>query len=175
MQAQRDCLNAARDRIAAVPGVVFELGLGNGRTYDHLRELFPDREIFVFERAVSPHHSSLPDPEHLVTGDVLETLPAMCARHPGGVALVHNDLGIGVDEADAGLAARLAPSLVAALAPGALVVTQQPMLDPALVPVPLPGTVPEDRYLMFARTGAAAEAAVAAAGADEDNRVESSA
>ncbi|MEJ0068675.1 MAG: class I SAM-dependent methyltransferase [Pseudomonadota bacterium] len=28
---------------------MLELGLGNGRTYDHLRSLFPDHEIFVFD------------------------------------------------------------------------------------------------------------------------------
>ena len=39
MQAQRDCLNAAAGLIADVPGVVFDLGLGNGRTFDHLREV----------------------------------------------------------------------------------------------------------------------------------------
>ncbi|MEQ8698412.1 MAG: class I SAM-dependent methyltransferase [Bauldia litoralis] len=149
MQAQRDCLNAARDAIAGVPGVIFELGLGNGRTYDHLRELFPDREIFVFERTVTPHHTCRPDDAHLIAGDVLETLPALCARHPGGVALVHNDLGIGIDEADAALAARLTPPIAGALAPGGMIVSQQPMADAKFRPVAVPDSVPEDRYLMF--------------------------
>ena len=50
LQAQRTCLGLAADLVAGVPGPVLELGLGNGRTYDHLRELMPDREIFVLER-----------------------------------------------------------------------------------------------------------------------------
>ena len=56
LEAQRACLNQAALAIAALPGPVLELGLGNGRTYDHLRELLPGREIFVFEREppVSP-------------------------------------------------------------------------------------------------------------------------
>ena len=37
--AQRNVLNAVAQRIAAIDGPVLELGLGNGRTYDHLREL----------------------------------------------------------------------------------------------------------------------------------------
>ena len=37
MQAQRDCLNYLKPVIAAVPGPILEVGLGNGRTYDHLR------------------------------------------------------------------------------------------------------------------------------------------
>ena len=45
--AQRDCLNMAKELVVDVPGPILELGLGNGRTYDHLRELFPDREIFM--------------------------------------------------------------------------------------------------------------------------------
>jgi hypothetical protein len=37
LEAQRACLDWAAQEIAAVPGEVVELGLGNGRTYDHLR------------------------------------------------------------------------------------------------------------------------------------------
>ncbi|MGH6887075.1 MAG: class I SAM-dependent methyltransferase, partial [Geminicoccales bacterium] len=39
LEAQRACLDLAAARIADLPGPVLELGLGNGRTYDHLREL----------------------------------------------------------------------------------------------------------------------------------------
>ena len=46
VSAQRDCLNMAKDMIADVPGPILELGLGNGRTFDHLRELFPDLARF---------------------------------------------------------------------------------------------------------------------------------
>ena len=38
MQAQRDCLNFLKPAVDAVPGPLLEVGLGNGRTYDHLRE-----------------------------------------------------------------------------------------------------------------------------------------
>ena len=31
-------------------GPVIELGLGNGRTYDHLRERLPGRRIIAFDR-----------------------------------------------------------------------------------------------------------------------------
>ena len=43
LQAQRACLEVAIARIADLPGPVLEFGLGNGRTYDHLRELLPTR------------------------------------------------------------------------------------------------------------------------------------
>ena len=48
LEAQRACLEYAAGQIRDLPGPVLELGLGNGRTYDHLRELLPEREIFVF-------------------------------------------------------------------------------------------------------------------------------
>jgi hypothetical protein len=60
MQAQRDCLNVAAALIADVPGAVFDLGLGNGRTFDYLREILPDREIFVFDRVVNANPKSRP-------------------------------------------------------------------------------------------------------------------
>ena len=45
MSAQRDILNDLGPKLAAVPGLVFEFGLGSGRTYDHLREVLPGRRI----------------------------------------------------------------------------------------------------------------------------------
>ena len=76
LEAQRACLNHAAALIAGVDGAVLELGLGNGRTYDHLRALFPDREIFVFDRRVAAHPDCIPDDAHMILGDVRETLPA---------------------------------------------------------------------------------------------------
>ncbi len=55
LEAQRACLAVAAEMIGDLEGPVFELGLGNGRTYDHLRELLPGREIFVCERHLAPH------------------------------------------------------------------------------------------------------------------------
>jgi hypothetical protein len=151
VQAQRDCLNAAVAMMSAVPGAVFELGLGNGRTYDHLRELLPDREIFVFERNPMTRADSMPDGDHLVVGDVFEMLPAMYTRFAGRVALLHNDLGIGDDEGDAALADRLAPHIAMLMAPGGIVITQQPMVHEVLAEWPMPVTVPSERYFMYRR------------------------
>ena len=46
LKAQRNCLDAAAALLAGLDGPILELGLGSGRTYDHLRDRFPDREIF---------------------------------------------------------------------------------------------------------------------------------
>jgi hypothetical protein len=44
LMAQRALLDWAAQDIASRPGLVLELGLGNGRTYDHLRERLPGRK-----------------------------------------------------------------------------------------------------------------------------------
>ncbi len=76
LRAQRACLQRAAEMIRDLPGPVLELGLGNGRTYDHLRQTLPDREIFVFEREVAADPDCVPDAAHLLLGDIRETLPA---------------------------------------------------------------------------------------------------
>ena len=146
--AQRACLDLACELIAGAPGHVFELGLGNGRTYDHLRERLPDREIFVFERNVSAHPSCVPDHDHLFPGDVLDALPAAGERFRGTVALLHADVGTGVAEDNRRLAARISPLLPPLLAPGAIVVTDQEMALPAATPISLPEGVAPGRYHM---------------------------
>ncbi|HIP79606.1 MAG TPA: hypothetical protein EYH07_14240, partial [Kiloniellaceae bacterium] len=74
LEAQRACIDAAVDLVGALPGPVFELGLGNGRTYDHLRTRCPGREIFVFERKVAAHPDCIPDADHLFEGPLEATL-----------------------------------------------------------------------------------------------------
>ena len=60
MQAQKLCLDHAARLIGTRPGIILELGFGNGRTYDHLRELFPGRKVYVFDRQINPHPDSVP-------------------------------------------------------------------------------------------------------------------
>lgn len=152
MQAQRDCLNAAADMIADIPGAVFDLGLGNGRTFDHLRETLPDREIFVFDRVVNANPKSTPDADHLFLGEVLDQLAARQDRFAGGVALVHSDLGTGTAE-DAPLTAALIPLLRPLLANGAVLVANNPFPDAGWDELPLPDGVAVERYFMYRVAG----------------------
>lgn len=149
LQAQRDCLALAVGLIADVPGPVLELGLGNGRTYDHLRELLPEREIFVFDRQVAAHPDCIPNEEHMLLGGFLDTVPAAADRIGAPAALAHCDIGSGDIAATAALAAALAPLLVPLLAPGAVVVSDQPLKLPRAVALPLPGGVAKGRYYLF--------------------------
>jgi hypothetical protein len=154
LQAQRACLQCAAEMIHGLPGPVLELGLGNGRTYDHLRQTFPNREIFVFEREVAADPGCLPDAEHLLLGDIHETLPAAAARFGPQVALVHSDLGTGDAESNARLAAFVAARLPGLLRPGGVVVSDQEMAPEGAEALALPAGIEPGRYFMYrARAG----------------------
>ncbi|MDH3474763.1 MAG: class I SAM-dependent methyltransferase [Rhodospirillales bacterium] len=146
LEAQRACLKLAVELLRGRPGHVIEMGLGNGRTYDHLRELCPDREIFVFERQVAAHPDCIPDPEHLVLGDIEETLPGAAARFAGRVALVHMDIGCGDPAANRRISGFISEFLPRLLASGGLVVSDQAVDFPGARPLDPPAGVAPGRY-----------------------------
>ena len=149
MQAQRTCLNWAAEAIGAVPGPVLELGLGNGRTYDHLREILPDRDIYVFDRRIKAHPSSVPPDDRMILGDVEQTLPMMADRLGRTVAMVHTDLGTGVEETDGPLAALIGPWLEAVLRPGGVVVANHALPAGRLAQTQEPDGVRPGRYFLY--------------------------
>lgn len=147
LRAQRDILN----HLAAEglpPGPVMELGLGNGRTYHHLREILPARRIVAFDRALGAHASSIPPEGDLVLGEIVQTAEAFRGI---GAALVHADIGTGSDERDA-VTLNWLPDLAAGLlAPGGIAVSGLPLDHAGLVALPLPASVPQDRYFLYRR------------------------
>lgn len=155
MSAQRDLLDAAAALAADVPGPVIDLGLGAGRTYDHLRMLFPERPVFAFGLELDAALGVLPDHRHLVIGDIRETLAHARKRLGGAAALLHNDLGSGDGTLNAATAAWLSPLVAAACAPGAVVVTSFPLDLPGSRRLALPRTVAPGRYHLYrlARAG----------------------
>lgn len=148
MTAQRDIIDDLAGRIDAVPGPILEIGFGNGRTYDHLRQRFPGRRILVFEAVVVPDLPFLPPPEDLLVGDVRDT----AARLPdGSAALIHADVESGHRDRDGGLD-RWLPALVARLlAPGGYAASGSPLADPRLDPHPLPPGIAPGRYFAARR------------------------
>lgn len=153
LQAQRACLDMAAAASAALDGPILEIGLGNGRTYDHLREICPDREIFVFEREVRAHPACIPDPEHLILGDLRDTLPAARARFPGSAALIHIDIGSGDEAASRAIAAVIASHLPGLLRADGLVVSDQDVAFPGGTPLDPPDGVRPGRYHLYRKTG----------------------
>ena len=146
--AQRDCLSAAATMIDNLPGPILELGLGNGRTYDHLRECLPNREIFVFDRQVAAPPQCIPDEKHMIIGDIRTTLPGILDKIGAPAVLAHCDIGTGDKNASLELAEWLGEALKPLLAPGAIVVSDQKMTVPGWIPLSLPNGVPNDRYFM---------------------------
>ena len=148
LQAQRACLDEAVAQIKGIDGFALELGLGNGRTYDHLREICTDREIFVFDRQVNAHPDCIPPADHLFLGEITTTLPQALAKLGPHAALVHTDVGTGDQKGNERLAATIAPMIRAIMRVGGIVISDQPMLTSGLAPAPLPEGVKPGRYFM---------------------------
>ena len=125
IKAQRACLNMAARLVAGMEGPILELGLGNGRTYDHLRELFPGRDIYVFERDVSAHPDCIPDAAHLLRGEFKDTVPGALARIGAPAVLIHGDIGSADTSRDAELAAWLGPVLRPLAGSGAVILSDR--------------------------------------------------
>lgn len=147
--AQRACLESAANLIRGVQGHILELGLGNGRTYDHLRTLLPDRSIFVFDRQIAAHPSCVPVQSLMVLGDVLETLPTLTERIGGRVALVHSDIGSGNPIENCKIADALPRMLAPLLAPGAVVVGDRDLKPLDWKKLSLPTGLERERYYMW--------------------------
>lgn len=146
LQAQRACLDHAIELIDGTPGCILELGLGNGRTYDHIRAKAGDRDIFVFERRIAAHPDCVPDDSHLFLGDFRETLPVAAARLGAVAVMAHCDIGSGDKRQTAALAALIGPALTALLAPNAVILSDQALIIRGARKLRLPDGVAADRY-----------------------------
>jgi S-adenosyl-L-methionine methyltransferase len=151
LKAQRACLDQAAVLIRDVEGPVLEFGLGNGRTYDHLREIMPDRAIYAFDRRIAAHPACIPDKEHMILGDLHDTVPGALQRIGRQAALMHFDVGSGDEAANAKLARWLVTATADLLAPGGIAVGDQPMVGTSWTPIALPDGVPVGRYFMYRR------------------------
>jgi S-adenosyl-L-methionine methyltransferase len=149
LEAQRACLDRAASLVRDLPGAVFELGLGNGRTYDHLREVLPEREIYVFDRRVAAHPQCIPPAERLVLGELRETLPGLHRRFAGAVALAHMDVATGEVEPSLALAAEVLRLLLPLMRQGGIVVSEPPLRAAALAAEALPAAVAPGRYHLY--------------------------
>jgi hypothetical protein len=151
LEAQRACLDRAAALVRELPGDVIELGLGNGRTYDHLRLLFPDRRIYVCEREVAAHPDCVPPTELLLLGDMRETLPGARTLLGGRVALAHLDPASGDVAVSRALADALAPLILPLLRSGGILVSEPQIGLAGLTALPLPPGVAEGRYRLYRR------------------------
>ena len=151
MVSQRACLDHAAALTRDLPGPVFELGLGNGRTYDHMREIMPERDIYVFERAVASHPDSTPPQDHILLGDVFDTLPAALERFGATAVLIHADLGGHNAIKNDRFAREISPLIEPLLAKGGLMVSSDAMYFDSLTEVALPDDAVDGRCFIYAK------------------------
>lgn len=151
MVSQRACLDFGIAETMGMPGPVFELGLGNGRTFDHMRANMPERDIFVFERKVESNPASTPTPEQTILGDVMETLPQALDRFGPTATLIHADLGGHNLERNDIFARTVSPLVEPLLAIGGLMISSDRMYFDALVEQPLPEGAIEGRCFVYRR------------------------
>jgi S-adenosyl-L-methionine methyltransferase len=149
LEAQRACLNHAATLIRDLVGPVLELGLGNGRTYDHLREILPGRDIFVFERRVAAHPDCIPPEDRLLLGDLRETLAAARPHFAQRAVLAHMDVATGDVAASLALARELAPLLAPLMQSGGIAVSEPALDVPGWTSLPVPAGVAPGRYHLY--------------------------
>lgn len=148
--AQRDLLNYSKEYITELNGPIFELGLGNGRTYDHLRTLYPQREIFVFDRHIACHPDCIPDEKYMVLGDIKETLRSILLRSKRKAAMAHSDTGSGNAKATKEFALFLGPILETLVEKGGLILSDQEFTNLKIAkPLGLPKNIDNGRYYTY--------------------------
>lgn len=146
LSAQIDGINWAADLISNTPGDVLEMGLGNGRTYDHLRQEVAGRRIWVIDRVLKPHPSCIPPAEDFLQGEAEEMLQRL-SHDSHKMALAHYDFGHGVKEKDVAEGASLSPFIASVMVSGGLVLSQQPLVG--FEQISGPDTIHPDRYLFY--------------------------
>ncbi len=154
--AQRDCIDLASRMLAGEEGIIVEFGLSTGRSYSHIRERFPGKEIFCFDRVDNTHPLSRPLAGHLFLGEISDVLedPAIHARFKEQVFLAHIDIGRGHLE-DGSMPEHIMDRIQHWLKPGATVLSDQALrLEPAwhIDPVDTTGQVQHsDRFFVYRR------------------------
>ena len=151
MVSQRACLNHAAARTANLEGPVFELGLGNGRTYHHMCEIMPQRDIYVFERAIASHPDSTPPDDRVLLGDVFETLPKAFETFGASARLIHADLGGHNAQKNDAFARKVSPLIEPLLAKGGLMVSSDRMYFDTLTEIDLPPDAVQGRCFIYQR------------------------
>lgn len=146
LTAQIDGINWAAQQIDGIEGDVLELGLGNGRTYDHLRQEIPDRRIWVIDRELKCHPSCVPPRELFLQGEAEAMLKRM-AQDGSRMALAHYDFGYGDKDKDVAEGAALSPLIAAVIAPNGLILSQQPLVG--FQQIRGPDSVAPERYLFY--------------------------
>lgn len=153
LQAQILSLNWAFEQIEKIPGVILEIGLGLGRTYQYIRTHLPEREIIVFERNVHSYDACTPPAGDIITGDIFSTLVSNAYRFKNNTALIHSDLGSFNKAANRKKSALLSQNLSPCLTENAIVLSDLPLDLPDCAALDLPGNARKESYYIYKKTG----------------------
>ena len=149
LQAQRIALDWAAENIDEQQGFVLEFGLGNGRTFDHMRHLLPDRDIYVFERKIAAHPDCIPDVAFQFIGEFLDCLPRAIEQLGRRAIFAHLDIGTGEKNKSLALAQDIAPLIEKLLLPNAIIISDQEVQRWVLNKMPLPAGVSQDKIYIY--------------------------
>jgi hypothetical protein len=145
LTAQIDGLNWAIEQASEIKGDFLELGLGNGRSYDHLR-CYSSRRIWVVDRMLQCHPDCVPPKQDFLQGEADDMLEKLAAKG-GRIALAHYDLGFGNNELDKSEAARLSPFIASVMVPDGVILSSQPLVG--FTQIAGPDTIAPDRYMFY--------------------------
>lgn len=149
LRRQRACLDFAAAEIAALTGPVLEVGLGKGRTYDRLRHLLPERDLYALDREIHCPEELRPPPGRLLIGDFRDTLPRAAVLLRRRVALLHADMGSVDRAADEALARDIGPLLKELVRPGGVALSDRELTVQGWRPLRLPGEAGEWPYFGY--------------------------
>ena len=123
-------------------GVVLEFGLGNGRTFDHMRKLLPQRDI-------AAHPDCIPHPAFQFIGDFRDSIPRAIEQLGRSAALAHLDIGTGQKNTSLALASKIAPCIEKLLCVNAIVVSDQEVERWRSYKLQLPAGISENRIHLY--------------------------
>ena len=149
LQAQKISLDWSAKNIHKQGGVVLEFGLGNGRTFDHMRKLLRERVIYVFEREIAAHPDCIPHPAFQFIGDFRDSIPRAIEQLGRNATLAHLDIGTGQKNTSLALASEIAPCIEKLLCVNAIVVSDQEVERWRSCKLQLPGGISENRIHLY--------------------------
>ena len=130
-------------------GVVLEFGLGKARTFDHMRKLLPQRDVYVFEREIAAHPDCIPHPAFQFIGDFRDSIPRAIEQLGRSAALAHLDIRTGQKNTSLALASKIAPCIEKLLCVNAIVVSDQKVERWRSYKLPLLAGIPENRIHLY--------------------------
>ena len=135
---QRALLGHVAGLVGDRPGPILEIGLGKGRTYSHLENLFRARSIWAFDFEVHAPAHSRPADDRIITGDFRESLKSCWPTIGAAPVFVHADIGTESRKADADLARFVGGVTAGNLADGGYLMGDRDMAAEGLVQIERP-------------------------------------